>query len=54
MVKDGIIVCDDYGFSTCPGAKQAFDEFIKEKPESIIHVPTGHALLLRNNNYVSK
>ena len=47
MVKDGIIVCDDYGFSTCPGAKQAFDEFMKGKPEPIVHVPTGQCFIIK-------
>jgi hypothetical protein len=27
MVPGGIIVCDDYGFETCPGARRAGDEF---------------------------
>lgn len=27
MIKGGIIICDDYGFSSCPGAKKAFDDF---------------------------
>jgi len=47
MVQGGIIVCDDYGFSTCPGAKKAFDEFMREKPEPIIHIPTGQCFVIK-------
>jgi len=34
LVKDGIIVFDDYG--SCLGAKKAVDEFFSDKPESPI------------------
>ncbi|MGK7887261.1 MAG: TylF/MycF/NovP-related O-methyltransferase [Crocosphaera sp.] len=47
LVSGGIILCDDYGFSTCPGAKLAFDEYILDKPEKIVHVPTGQAFILK-------
>jgi hypothetical protein len=47
LVSGGIIMCDDYGFSTCPGAKKAFDEYIEDKPESIVHVPTGQGFLVK-------
>ncbi len=43
----GVIVCDDYGFSTCPGAKQAVDEFFCDKPEEIVQVPTGQAMVIK-------
>ena len=43
----GVIVCDDYGFSTCPGAKQAMDEFFCDKPEEIVQVPTGQAMVIK-------
>ncbi|HEX3704868.1 MAG TPA: TylF/MycF/NovP-related O-methyltransferase, partial [Vicinamibacterales bacterium] len=28
MNPGGIVVCDDYGFMTCPGATKAIDEFL--------------------------
>lgn len=31
MVKGGVIVIDDYGYSGFPGAKKAVDEFLKDK-----------------------
>jgi hypothetical protein len=47
LSSGGIIVCDDYGFTTCPGAKSAFDEFVKDKPEPVVHIPTGQGMLIK-------
>jgi hypothetical protein len=47
MNKGGILICDDYGFSTCPGAKRAIDEFLADKPEKIIWLPGGSAFLVK-------
>lgn len=44
----GIIVCDDYGFETCLGAKRACDEFLNEKKEEIIHLPTGQGIIIKS------
>ncbi|MCP5182116.1 MAG: class I SAM-dependent methyltransferase [Pseudomonadales bacterium] len=41
MVPGGMILCDDYGFASCPGATQAFDDFFADKPEFILPIPTG-------------
>lgn len=43
----GIIICDDYGFSTCPGAKKAMDDFFMEKPEPVIMLTTGQAFIIK-------
>lgn len=43
----GVIVCDDYGSALCPGARQAMDEFMANKPESLFHVPTGQSLVVK-------
>lgn len=48
MNKGGIILCDDYGFGTCPGAKQAVDEFLADKPEKIIWLSGGSAFLVKS------
>ncbi len=38
MAKGGFILFDDYGASTCPGAKRAVDEFFADKLENPTHV----------------
>lgn len=47
LVPGGIIVCDDYGFDTCPGARLAMDDFFADKPEPVIHLPTGQGFVHR-------
>ena len=47
MVTGGLIVCDDYGFTTCPGANRALSDFLADKPESVIHLTTGQGLLVK-------
>lgn len=42
-----MIVGDDYGFDTCPGARRAFDEFMAGKPERLVPVPTGQAFVVK-------
>ncbi|CAM5771655.1 TylF/MycF/NovP-related O-methyltransferase [Bosea minatitlanensis] len=47
LVPGGIFLLDDYGFSSCPGAKQAADEFFAAKPEQIAMLPTGQAIIVK-------
>lgn len=47
LVKGGIIVCDDYGFLSCPGARKAVDDFFSDKPEKVIEVPTGQSFIVK-------
>ena len=35
------------GFKSCPGAKTAADEYFKNKPESIVSLPTGQGLVIK-------
>jgi hypothetical protein len=37
----GMIVCDDYGFESCPGARRAMDEFFAVRGQSVVHLTTG-------------
>lgn len=45
--QGGMIVMDDYGFENCPGAHKAAEEFMNDKPETIIHLPTGQGIIIR-------
>ena len=44
----GVMVFDDYGFPTCPGARKAVDEFFADKPETPIILQTGQAIAIRS------
>jgi O-methyltransferase len=48
MEKGGIILCDDYGFSTCRGATEAIDDYLRNKPEKMLALPDGGGFLIRN------
>ncbi|MBA4032797.1 MAG: methyltransferase [Planctomyces sp.] len=43
----GILVCDDYGYETCPGAYEACNTFFSDKGEPWIHAPTGQGFVIR-------
>jgi len=42
----GVIVCDDYGFDTCPGARKAMDEFAAAHELVLLDLPTGQGVIL--------
>lgn len=46
MEAGGIIVCDDYGISTCPGATDAVDRFLADKPEKMLRLADGGGFLI--------
>ena len=45
MVPGGFVVFDDYGFPSCPGARQAVDEFFRDRPERPLVLSTGQAVV---------
>lgn len=47
MPAGAILVCDDYGCSTCPGATQAIDDFLHDKPEKMLALPDGGGFFIR-------
>lgn len=47
MNSGGIILCDDYGYDNCPGARRAMDDFFSDKPEPLIHLPSGQGFVLK-------
>ena len=46
MTPGGIIICDDYGLTTCPGAREAMDSFFSDKREKIVCLPTGQGFVM--------
>lgn len=42
IAPGGAIVVDDYDFKTCPGVKQAVDEFAAERHSSFFKLPPGN------------
>ncbi len=47
MSPGGTILCDDYGFATCPGATSAVDEYLQDKQEKMISLPSGGGFLIK-------
>jgi O-methyltransferase len=47
LVPGGIIVFDDYGFPTCPGARKAVDSFFLDKPEQPLILSNAQAVVIR-------
>ena len=42
-----ILICDDYGFLTCPGATGAVDEFLLDKPEKMVLLSGGGGFFVK-------
>lgn len=47
MVCGGVMMFDDYGFISCPGAKSAVDNFFKDKKESPCYLSSGQCLVVK-------
>jgi O-methyltransferase len=46
LSSGGLIICDDYGLSKCPGATKACDDFVKRFSDfTILPLPVGGALI---------
>lgn len=55
LVPGGILLCDDYGYHTCPGARKAFDDFVANVPErSVIHLPTGQGFIVKRGRHLAE
>lgn len=50
----GILLCDDYGFTTCPGATSSCDEFLADKPEKMIALSAGGGFLIKGLSTASR
>ena len=47
MSEGGVILCDDYGSSLCPGATRAIDEYLADKPEKMLYMTCGSGFLIK-------
>lgn len=47
VVVGGILIFDDYGDISCPGAKDAVEEFFAGKPEKPVYLPTGQCVAVK-------
>lgn len=47
MSTGGVMVFDDYGQTSCPGAHRAIEEFMQDKTEHILHFPTGQGVVIK-------
>jgi hypothetical protein len=48
LARGALLVVDDYGFITCPGAKKAVDDFVTTHPEfGMFHLLSGQAVVHR-------
>lgn len=45
LAPGGLLVCDDYGFASCPGATRAFDDFFAARDEAVLPIPSGQCLV---------
>ena len=47
LAPGGFIICDDYGHPSCPGARQATDEFFAHRPEQLLVLGTGQVVIMK-------
>jgi O-methyltransferase len=50
LSSGAIMLFDDYGFATCPGARLAVDEFLRGRPEGAVMLPTGQAFIVKRGD----
>jgi O-methyltransferase len=46
MLSGGIIYFDDYGWGY-PELRKVVDEFFSNKPEKLIHFPSGNSIIVK-------
>ena len=46
----GIIVLDDYGSTKCPGAFDAVNDYMQDKREYVVHLPTAQGVIIKRNS----
>ena len=48
MAPGGVLVFDDYGVTSCPGAYKAVNEYMNDKPEYVLHLPTAQGIIIKS------
>lgn len=47
LSSGAVVICDDYGFTSCPGATKAIDDFLADKPEKILPLASGGGFFIK-------
>lgn len=47
MSPGGVILLDDWGHTTCPGATKACDDFLRDRPEKVVALSDGGGFLIK-------
>ncbi len=48
MVSGGVVLLDDHGMTTCPGARQAALDYFATVNEQVVDLPTGQGLVIKS------
>jgi hypothetical protein len=48
LVVGGVMLFDDHGMISCPGARKAVEEYFAKTDEQILDLPTGQGLLIKS------
>lgn len=52
LTPGALLLCDDYGFDTCPGATKAMDDYFEDKPEAIVSLCSGGGFIIKANSAI--
>lgn len=47
IVAGGVVILDDYGYLTCPGAHRAANEFADRNHTRVLHLTTGQGVIFK-------
>lgn len=47
LVRGGVILLDDHGMTTCPGARKAVLDYLAGSEEQVLDLPTGQGLIIK-------
>jgi len=47
LAPGAVVLCDDFGMPTCPGATKAIEEFLRDKPEKMLFLPDSGGFFVK-------